>query len=143
MSVGGARRSSAALGSGTLAALSVLHFAWAAGSTWPMRDAITLAEVAAGTKEMPGRGKCAVVGGGLASAAVLVAGAGGDRAAARAARLAIAAGFLVRGVAGVTGETVRLVPWTPGPRFVRLDRRYYGPLCLVISATAATSALSR
>jgi hypothetical protein len=77
----------------------------------------------------------------VGGAAGVVGGGGGDRPVARLARAGIAAGFLVRGVAGVTGNTRLLVGWTPAPRFVRLDRRYYGPLCLAIAATAARSGL--
>jgi hypothetical protein len=132
-----------AAGAGALAALSALHLAWAAGSTWPMADGRALADVAAGSAEMPGRADCVVVGSGLAVAATLVAGVGGARRPVRLARAAIAAGFLVRGLAGLTGQTRRLVSWTPGAHFQRLDRRYYGPLCLLLSAAAASSARRR
>jgi len=138
--MGSTVRAGAVAGSAALAALSALHLAWAAGATWPMSDTTELAEVVAGIDRMPGRGPCLAVGGGLAAAAAVVAGVGGARAIARLARLAVAAGFLVRGTAGVTAQTRRLVSWTPGPRFVRLDRRYYGPLCLLIGVTAAATA---
>lgn len=125
------------LGAATLGALSALHLAWATGSPFPARDRAQLATVMAGTDELPSARACVVVAGGLAAAAGLVAGAGGGGGPARWARRCVALGFLGRGAAGITGRTHLLVPWTPVPEFVRLDRRYYGPLCLAIAATAA------
>jgi hypothetical protein len=128
-------------GAAVLAGLSALHLAWAAGSAWPARSRSELSAVMAGRSEVPGPVACVVVATGLAGAAGLVGGVGGDRPLARLARAGIAAGFVVRGVAGVTGNTRLLVSWTPASRFVRLDRRYYGPLCLAIAATAVRSGL--
>jgi Protein of unknown function (DUF3995) len=128
-------------GATVLAGLSALHLAWAAGSAWPARSRSELSAVMAGRSEVPSPVACVVVATGLAGAAGLVGGVGGDRPVARLARAALAAGFLVRGVAGLSGNTRLLVPWTPAPRFVRLDRRYYGPLCLAIAASAARSGL--
>ena len=66
----------------------------------------------------------------LAAAAALVAGAGGSHPLARVGRAGVAATLLGRGLAGLTGNTHRLVGWRTSPEFERLDRRYYGPLCL-------------
>jgi hypothetical protein len=93
----------------------------------------------AGTDQVPPARACLEVAGVLAAAAAIVGGAGGRRPAAQVARIAVAGGFLVRGTAGLCGATGRLVPWQPTPRFARLDRRYYGPLCLVIAASALAS----
>jgi Protein of unknown function (DUF3995) len=127
-------------GATVLAGLSALHLAWAAGSAWPAGDRHELARVMAGRDEVPSTAACMVVGVGLGCAAALVAGAGRDAPAARLARAGLAAGFLARGVAGLTGTTHRLVPWTPQGRFVQLDRRYYGPLCCAIALSAARAA---
>jgi Protein of unknown function (DUF3995) len=93
----------------------------------------------AGTEPMPGRAQCRVVACGLAASSALVAGLGGERSIARAARGVVCSVFLVRGVAGLTGATHHLVSWTPAPEFVQRDRRWYGPLCLVIATAAATT----
>ncbi len=138
-----AGRAAPTAGACVLAGLSLLHLSWAVGSSWPAPDRHELAEVVAGRPELPGAAACVVVGGGLAVASLLVAGAGGDRPAARLARTAVAAGFLGRGVAGLTGTTGRLVRWSPSARFARLDRRYYGPLCVAIGLAAAQAASSR
>jgi Protein of unknown function (DUF3995) len=126
-------------GSVVLAGLSALHVSWACGSSWPAPDRTELAAVVAGTDQVPSARACLEVAGVLAAAAALVGGAGGRRPAAQVARLAVAGGFLARGAAGVSGATGRLVPWQPAPRFARLDRRYYGPLCLAIAASALAS----
>jgi hypothetical protein len=133
----------ALVGSSALGALSVLHFAWAVGSTWPVGDESDLSEIVAGTPHMPGRGACLMVGGALGAASLTVAGLGERRPIARITRAGIAVGFLARGMAGLSGDTRRLVSWTPSPRFVRLDRHYYGPLCLMISAATAASVPGR
>ena len=127
-------------GAAALAGLSALHFAWAAGSSFPARDRVRLAEVAAGRSEVPSTPACLVVGTGLGVAAGLVAGAGGDRRLARWGRWAVAAAFFGRSAAGLSGATRLLVPWTPQPEFVRLDRRYYSPLCWGIAVAAARAA---
>ena len=90
-----------------------------------------------GTDEFPGKTACFTIAALLAGAAATVATeAGGPRG--RAARACITGGFAVRGLAGLTGSTRWLVPWTPSTRFVHLDRRYYGPLCLTIAALVAS-----
>jgi Protein of unknown function (DUF3995) len=122
-----------------LGSLSAVHLGWALGASWPAADAFTLAEVVAGKREMPGPGQCLTVAAALGAGCAIVAGVGGRHRVAQAARTALAAGFFVRGVSGITATTARLVSWTPAPRFVRLDRRYYGPLCLGISLAVAPS----
>ena len=124
---------------GTLAALAALHAAWATGSPWPARDRRRLAQLVAGTEQMPGRAQCTAVACALVTSSALVAGLGGERSIARLARGVVCGAFLVRGGAGLTGSTQHLVSWTPGPEFVRRDRRWYGPLCLGIGVAVATS----
>jgi hypothetical protein len=126
-------------GSLALVSLSALHLSWAAGFTWPASDETRLAESVAGLRQMPSTMTCVVVGGGLGFAAAAVAGLGGSDRSARVLRSGIALGFIIRGVAGVTGKTNRLVSWQPSSHFITLDRRYYGPLCLMIGAAAAAS----
>lgn len=81
---------------------------------------------------MPPAAACFAVGAGLATAAALVAGVGGQRRPVRLARTGVAVGLLLRGLTGVTGRTELLVPWTPSLRFQDIDRRAYGPLCLAL-----------
>lgn len=125
-----------------IGAVSCLHALWGIGSAWPARDRRELADLVAGTEELPGPGACFAVAALLAGAAAVVARAP-DGAVGGAARAGVAGVFALRGVAGVTGSTGRLVPWTPSGRFVDRDRRYYGPLCLTIAAAVATDLRSR
>jgi hypothetical protein len=124
---------------GALAALAALHAVWATGSAWPARDRRRLAQLVAGAEEMPGRAQCTAVACALATSSALVGGLAGKGSIARAARGIICGAFLVRGAAGLTGNTRRLVSWTPAPEFVRRDRRCYGPLCLSIGVAVATT----
>jgi len=122
-----------------LAAVAALHALWGTGSAWPAADRDRLAEAVAGTRDMPPPAACFVVAAALTTGAALVGGAGGDGRLARLARAGVAGGLLARGVAGVTGRTALLVPWTPSAGFQALDRRRYGPFCLAVGAAAATS----
>jgi hypothetical protein len=133
------RRAGAAsrTGAGLLAAAAALHVVWGTGSSWPAATRRGLADAVAGTEVFPDRAACFTVAAALAGAAGTVA-VGPDGPAGRAARACVAGGLAVRGVAGLTGSTRLLVPWTPSPRFVALDRRLHGPLCLVIAALVAT-----
>ena len=130
-------------GAAVLAGLAGLHALWGTGSSWPVADRSRLAEVVAGTEQVPPPAACFVVAGALATAAALVAGTGGSHPVARVGRAGVTAVLTARGLAGVTGRTRLLVPWTPSPGFVALDRRRYGPLCLALGAAAATSLVPR
>jgi hypothetical protein len=88
---------------------------------------------------MPGRAQCTVVACALAASSALVGGLAGKGLIARVARGVVCGAFLVRGSAGLTDSTQRLVSWTPAPEFVRRDRRCYGPLCLGIGVAVATT----
>lgn len=134
--LGGSGGACALTGAALIAGGSALHLAWGIGSSWPARDRRELAGLVVGTDEMPDRGPCFAVAVLLAGAAATVA-ADSHRPLARAARACIAGGFAVRGLAGLTGRTRVLVPWTPSARFVELDRRIYGPLCFTISMLVA------
>ena len=124
---------------GLLAGVAGLHALWGAGVAWPASDRRQLADAVAGTEEMPPPGACFAVAGALLAAAVLVAGAGGQRRPVRLARAGVAVGLLARGVAGVTGATGLLVPWAPSASFQARDRRWYGPLCLGLGSSVALS----
>lgn len=140
MTVGVLIKRAAIVTSVGLGALAALHGAWGLGSSFPCRDRSSLADTVAGTGHMPGRVECGAVAGLLASAAVLVAGLLPVRAGVRRVGVvAVVATLGVRGVAGLAGRTDLLVPWSPSERFVRLDRRYYGPLCVALAVGAAGS----
>ena len=113
----------------------MLHAAWALGAAWPAQDRQALAAAVAGTRQLPGPAACWTVSGALAVAAGVTAGAGGDRPVAVAARVGVVTALLLRAVTGVTGQTHRLVSWTPSLRFVDLDRRWYGPVCGVLAGS--------
>ena len=122
----------------TLAALSGLHAAWGFGSTWPEKDGKALARRVAGFRgvdRMPRPAACFFVAAGLAFAALV---------ALTAARLlptsyphwlvltalsAVAAVFTLRGLLAFTPQWRERTPEEP---FATLDRRFYGPLCLVV-----------
>jgi hypothetical protein len=109
------------------------------GSAWPAGDRHRLAQLVAGVDAMPGRAQCTAVACGLAISSALVGSLAGNGSIARVARGLVCGAFLVRGGAGVTGTTRRLVSWTPAPQFMRQDRRCYGPLCLAIGVAVATT----
>ena len=130
------RRALSGSGAALIAGAAALHALWGTGSAWPARDRRDLADAVAGTPEFPGPAACSAVAILLGGAAVVVArgarGPGG-----RLAVAGIAGGFAIRGVAGVTGAARWLATPAPSDRFVALDRRYYGPLCLTIAALVA------
>ncbi len=118
-----------------LSAVSLAHFLWAFGRTWPIRNEKLLAQTVVGFRDiqkMPPR---------LASLAValatLTAGVFGLALAdhdsggvwLNLAGVALAAVFLARGIIGFT-------PWwasiTPEPNFRLNDRRVYSPLCILL-----------
>lgn len=126
-----------------LIAISALHLAWAAGATWPAEDETALALRVAGfrgVRSMPPRGASVAVAMALAIAAHIVFAAAGlmpgiaADALYRPALMALALVFTGRGLAPYTPQWRALTPEQP---FARLDRRYYGPLCLLIAALCA------
>jgi hypothetical protein len=123
-----------------LVALSALHGYWAVGGVWPGSDAASCARTVAGFRNvdrMPSPAGALAVAGLLGVAAVLAAILAGAPVTLPAAWLVPAAGmavavvFVARGLAGYTRAWRRLTPELP---FVRLDRRYYSPLCLAIGS---------
>ena len=125
-----------------IAAASAVHALWGTGSSWPTQDRRELADLVAGTDDVPDRAACFAVATVLAGAAAVV-GWAPDGSGGRAGRACVGGVFALRGVAGLTGSTGRLVPWTPSRRFVERDRRYSGPLCVTIAALVAVDLLGR
>jgi hypothetical protein len=123
-----------------LAGISGLHIAWGLGSSFPSLDRESLADTVAGTSAVPGAPECFAVAASLLGAAALVADVLPLNRRLRGAGVAGTALVLgTRGVLGVSGRTGTIVSWTPSERFTKLDRRYYGPLCLALSAGALSA----
>jgi hypothetical protein len=120
-----------------LLAVSMAHFLWAFGLTWPIRNGNEklLAQTVVGFKDierMPPRPASFVVAVATLTAGVFaLALADHDSGGLllNLAGLALAAVFLARGIIGYT-------PWwaalTPEPIFRLNDRRVYSPLCLFV-----------
>lgn len=124
-----------------LTGIGCAHAVWGTGSAWPFADRAALADAVAGTREPPAAPECFTVAALLLAAAGLVADvAPVGTTMRRSGVLGVAAVLAGRGVAGITGRTGSIVPWAPSERFVSLDRRYYGPLCLLLAAGAFASA---
>jgi Protein of unknown function (DUF3995) len=125
-----------------LLAIGALHAAWGAGSSWPMASRAELSRAVLGSRGLQrgGAAACYTVAGALGTAAALVAGwpkrAGRPR---RVAVAGIAAVLAGRGALGLAGRTDLVSPVSTGQAFRRLDRRYYSPLCLTLSALTALS----
>ncbi|MEU9126537.1 DUF3995 domain-containing protein [Kitasatospora sp. NPDC048540] len=128
---------------GALAAVGALHVVWMR-SPWPLESRAEFADAVVGVTEdrTPTPVMCAGVAGLLGAASWLVGrqagvvpGAGAAGGLPRAGSATVAGVLLVRGVAGPVlfgrGRIRR------SARFVRLDRRYYAPLCVVLGAGAA------
>ncbi len=123
-----------------LAAISGLHVAWGLGSSFPSSDRTTLADTTAGAPELAPPPACFAVAGLLATAATLVLDVLPLSRRLRNAGVSVLALVLgARGTFGVMGQTGKIVPWTPSERFNSIDRKYYGPLCLGLSAGALAS----
>jgi hypothetical protein len=123
---------------GVLCGIAGLHALWGLGASWPARDRETLADLVTGRKSVPGPAACFAVAGLLASAGALVA--GHPRRFPRLRRAgtgSVAAVLGTRAALGLAGRTDLVSPGSLSPRFRRLDRRYYSPLCLLLAAAAA------
>jgi hypothetical protein len=119
------------LTAGTLAALAGLHVAWGRGSSLPFPDRRALAELVVGTDRVPGPAACYAVAGALAAGCVLVLDAPWlPPSLRRVGLLGMAGVFFGRGALGLAGRTNLVAPGSESPRFRRLDRRLYSPLCI-------------
>lgn len=118
-----------------LFAVSIAHFAWALGFTWPIRNEKLLAQTVVGFKgieTMPPRLLSLVVAiAALGAAVFALALADHDSGGAllNLAGIILALVFLARGIAGYTAWWTNL---TPEPNFRLNDRRVYSPLCLAL-----------
>lgn len=118
----------------TLAAIAGLHVGWGAGSSFPFKDRDALADSVAGSSAAPGPRECFTVAGLLFFAAGVVSDGLPIGATTRSLGLAGLATILGgRGIIGVAGRTGSIVPWTPSTRFNKIDKKYYGPLCLALA----------
>ena len=122
-----------------LGAIAGLHVAWAAGSSWPLGDRSELADAVVGRAggEVPPPSACLAVAGALTLASGLIGGRPAvDPRLRRGGVRAVVAVLCLRGSLGLGGRTDILSPGSASPRFRRLDRRIYSPLCLGLAALA-------
>jgi hypothetical protein len=133
--------------SAALAATGALHAVWAR-SPWPLRTRAEFADAVVGVEERraPSPAACVAVAGLLGAGAYLVGAragalpAAGPRWLRRAGAGTVAGVLLARGSAGPVLFTSGRVERSE--RFLRLDRRYYSPLCLVLGAGSAVVAVA-
>lgn len=123
-----------------LLAVSGLHFAWGLGSTFPAADEQLLSRLVTGFRHrdrMPPRPASFAV-----AAATLIAGLWALHLAdilplpmpgwfTILVGIALSAVFLARGLAAYTAGWRELTPEQP---FASLDKRFYGPLCILLGA---------
>ena len=126
--------------SSMLATIAALHVGWGCGASFPFHDRRQLADSVTGSSTAPGPRDCLAVAGLLVGAASLV----GDvlplgPTARRGGVLGVALVLAARGTVGVAGRTGSIVPWTPSAHFNDLDKRYHGPLCLLLAGGALLS----
>ncbi len=123
-----------------LGGIAGLHAYWALGGLWPCRDEATLVRTVVGTKHrstMPPAWLSLVVAALIFAAALLPLFATPVLSGALPSMLVysgltvLAAIFVARGLAAFTGAFHRRHGTEP---FMTLDRRIYGPLCLLIGA---------
>jgi Protein of unknown function (DUF3995) len=125
---------------GMLWLIAAIHVLWGTGSTWPTRDAASLARQVVGgpgIKTMPPAATC------FAVAILLIAigcwplwrvaliGSPISDGLGFAAGIGIVVVFCARGLAPYVPAWRRLVPEEP---FATFDRHLYGPLCLLLAA---------
>ncbi len=132
------------MASAGLAGLAGLHVAWAAGSSWPLPDEAALADAVIGHDRVPSPAASLLVAGALAAGSAVVAGRPARaRRVQRIGATGVVAVLSMRGALGVAGLTHLVSPGSSSPRFLRLDRRVYAPLCLTLAALAAPAAQRR
>ena len=129
-----------------LLALSVAHFLWSIGRTWPIRNEQLLAETVVGTAgvtRMPSRWLSLLkavffIAAGIA--ALSLADHDGGGAPLTLPGLPLAAVFLARGAAGYTANWQKN---RPHPNFRLNDKRVYSPLSLFLGIGFAVLVLMR
>lgn len=125
---------------GVLAGIGVLHGVWGRGRSFPFADRATLADVVVGSTEVPSPGACFAVAGLLGTASALVATAPRGARISRLGAGGVAAVLLGRGALGFAGRTDMASPGSVSPRFRRLDRRFFSPLCIALGLGAIVAA---
>jgi hypothetical protein len=127
-------RRASALTSATLAAIGAVHVAWGRGSTVPFASREELADAVIGSRAVPSPAACYAVAAALFVASALVSDVPlGPRRTRRLGRRVVGGVLAARGLAGLLGRTDALSPGSTSPRFRRLDRRFYSPLCLALA----------
>lgn len=132
-----------------LAAIGLIHLAWAFGLRWPARDEAGLVATVIGrTRDgrMPSRPLTILVAAAILAAAALVAAVSRNAVPARfvaAALFAYAALDLIFMLRGLSGYVAPMWRHTEGTPFHRLNQRYYSPLCLLIAAGLSANLLLR
>ena len=123
-----------------LGAIALLHGYWGLGGLWPARDEAALAGLVIGRTpggRMPSPAACFGVCLAILTGAALTAAVSFVRLAPALSLLILAAYavftavFVLRGVAGYIPAVWRR---SAGTAFVRLNTRYYSPLCLLLGA---------
>jgi Protein of unknown function (DUF3995) len=123
----------------TLGMIAALHVVWGLGYTWPDKDSKSLALRVAGFKNiqtMPSLAACFAVAVFLIFAGLIILWTLGHFdpllpiVVRKLILVGMAAGFCIRGIFSFLPFWRRMTPEQP---FARLDRRYYGPLCLCLS----------
>lgn len=126
--------------SATLAAIAGLHIAWGVGSSFPFRSREELAIGVIGGPEVPSAVACHSVAAALVIASGLAADLPvGSRRLRSFGRAGVAGVLAIRGALGLLGRTDAVSPGSSSPKFRRLDRRLYAPLCLLLSVATATA----
>jgi len=129
-----------------LLAVSVAHFIWSVGQTWPIRNEKLLAQTVAGFRDIermpPKLASLAVAIATLLAGILALALADHDSGGLPLTLLGLplAAVFLAR---GALGSTAWWADKTPEPSFRFNDRRVYSPLCLMLGAGFLTLVIMR
>ena len=124
----------------TMLGIGALHAMWGRGSTFPFANRDELNDSVIGRDVTPSAGACYVVAGLLTVAGALVAGLPSPRS--RVRRLGVCTVSITlaaRAVLGFSGRTELVSPGSVSPRFRRMDKRYFSPLCAALAVGAATS----
>ncbi len=124
-----------------LGAATVLHGAWATGSTWPATDRDRLADLVVGSRPFPGPALVWTVTALLGAATTVTAASattsGADTRSVQLGARTVAAALLARGISGFVMSGAGLGGSTP--QYCRYDLRFYSPLCLALGGTLAAT----
>jgi hypothetical protein len=117
-----------------------MHVAWGRGSSFPFSSGDELADAVIGSRAVPPPAACLGVAAALALASGLVAGAPVvPRRLRRPGIATVAVVMAVRSAAGFSGRTDLFSPGSTSPRFRKLDRAVYSPLCLAFALGSASA----